>query len=86
MKKNDPYSIVTELLRKLCERKTHHSFLKGSLFREAAMTAQNMGMTQRLAEFIVDTDEHKIDADAYDHAKVALMDWWRLPWGVRMSR
>ena len=39
------------------------------------MTAQNMGMTQRLAEFIVDTDEHKIDADAYDHAKVALMDW-----------
>ncbi|MEZ4567347.1 MAG: hypothetical protein R2860_10435 [Desulfobacterales bacterium] len=50
------------------------------------MTAQNMGMTQRLAEFIVDTDEHKIDADAYDHAKVALMDWVAVTMGVRMSR
>ena len=41
------------------------------------MTAQTqtMGMTQKLAEFIVTTNEDKIPAEAYEHAKVAFMDW-----------
>ncbi|MDA3897788.1 MAG: MmgE/PrpD family protein [Desulfobacteraceae bacterium] len=39
------------------------------------MTDQSMGMTQKLAEFIVSTDASKIPHDVYDHAKVAFMDW-----------
>lgn len=39
------------------------------------MTAQTIGMTRKLAEFIVSTDASKIPPEAYDHAKVAFMDW-----------
>lgn len=41
------------------------------------MTARehNLGMTRRLSEFIVTTNEDKIAPDAYEHAKVAFMDW-----------
>ena len=39
------------------------------------MTAQTQGITQKLAEFIATTSEDKIPADAYEHAKVAFMDW-----------
>lgn len=34
-----------------------------------------MGMTQKLAEFITVTDSSKIPPVAYEHAKVAFMDW-----------
>lgn len=39
------------------------------------MTAQSVGMTQKLAGFISSTDAGKIPLEAYEHAKVAFMDW-----------
>jgi len=39
------------------------------------MTEKSMGMTKRLAEFITTTDSSKIPPVAYEHAKVAFMDW-----------
>jgi len=38
------------------------------------MEDKSIGMTRRLAKFIVDTDV-EIPASAYEHAKIALMDW-----------
>jgi len=34
-----------------------------------------MGMTRRLAEFIVNTNDSKITPEIYEHAKVAFLDW-----------
>jgi len=39
------------------------------------MAEKPMGMTKRLAEFITTTDSSKIPLVAYEHAKVAFMDW-----------
>ena len=39
------------------------------------MAEKAMGMTQKLAEFITTTDSSKIPSVAYEHAKVAFMDW-----------
>ncbi|MFO7557231.1 MAG: MmgE/PrpD family protein [Desulfobacterales bacterium] len=39
------------------------------------MAEKTMGMTRKLAEFITTTDSSKIPAVAYEHAKVAFMDW-----------
>jgi len=39
------------------------------------MDTQSQGMTHKIASFIVHTDKTQIPQDAYDHAKVAFMDW-----------
>jgi len=39
------------------------------------MTVDGAGFTARLASFIVNTDAAKIPQRAYDHAKIAFMDW-----------
>jgi len=39
------------------------------------MAEKMMGMTRKLAEFITTTDSSKIPSVAYEHAKVAFMDW-----------
>jgi len=39
------------------------------------MTEMVKGMTRRLAEFIVTTDDSKITPEIYEHAKVAFLDW-----------
>ena len=39
------------------------------------MAEQAKGMTARLADFIVHTDAARIPEDAFEHAKVAFMDW-----------
>jgi len=39
------------------------------------MDAPALGMTARLAEFISGTDETRIPAEVYEHARVAFMDW-----------
>lgn len=39
------------------------------------MTVQPSEMTKILAEFIVNTNKDNISAEAYEHAKVAFMDW-----------
>jgi 2-methylcitrate dehydratase PrpD len=39
------------------------------------MAEQSLGMTRRLARFVVGTDEADIPAPIYEHTKVALMDW-----------
>ena len=39
------------------------------------MTEQDMGMTRKLAYFIATFDVSKIPGEAYEHAKVAFMDW-----------
>ena len=41
----------------------------------AQAQAQPIGMTRKLAEFIVKTNADKISSEAYEHAKVAFMDW-----------
>jgi len=45
------------------------------------MEDKSIGMTRRLAKFIVDTNAPEIPALAYEHAKIALMDWF----GVTMA-
>jgi 2-methylcitrate dehydratase PrpD len=39
------------------------------------MSGNGAGFTSRLASFIVDTDGDRIPQTAYEHAKVAFMDW-----------
>ena len=39
------------------------------------MTGNGTGLTAKLASFIVNTDEQNIPEWAYEHAKVAFMDW-----------
>lgn len=39
------------------------------------MATQVPGMTERIAEFIVNTDSSEIPPPVYEHAKVAFMDW-----------
>ncbi|MEE8380416.1 MAG: MmgE/PrpD family protein [Thermodesulfobacteriota bacterium] len=39
------------------------------------MGDKSIGMTKRMAEFIVDTDVSKITESVFEHAKVAFMDW-----------
>ncbi len=39
------------------------------------MAEQSLGMTRKLARFIVGTDETNIPAPIYEHTKVAMMDW-----------
>ncbi len=39
------------------------------------MTDKAMGITKRIAEFIVDTDALEIPASVFEHAKVAFIDW-----------
>ncbi len=39
------------------------------------MSGNGAGFTSRLASFIVDTDAQRIPQAAYEHAKVAFMDW-----------
>jgi len=45
------------------------------------MTAQPPGTTQKLAEFIATTNADRIPADAYEHAKVAFIDWLAVTMG-----
>lgn len=45
------------------------------------MTVKSQGMTKRLSEFIVNTDNSKIPSEAYEHAKVAFMDWLAVTMG-----
>ena len=40
------------------------------------MEDKSIGMTRRLAKFIVDTNASEIPTLAYEHTKIALMDWF----------
>lgn len=45
------------------------------------MTEEPLGMTQKLAKFIVSTDPSNIPEDVYSHAKIAFMDWLAVTFG-----
>jgi 2-methylcitrate dehydratase PrpD len=45
------------------------------------MTEQTLGMTRKLADFIATFDASKIPNEAFDHAKVAFMDWMAVTMG-----